>query len=176
MDYKKYIVTTTINMPTEATMQFLEMRDWQMIIVGDLKTPHEEYLKLEKEYPNLYYISPEEQERKYKDLSDAIGWNKIMRRNIGFCHAYNVGAELIASIDDDNIPHVFVRELEAYINYLQTKTAETKSPNPKQTLYFWEFRENLIEGIRYYRELFMDHNLTDAIKDLEKLENKLVSG
>jgi hypothetical protein len=78
-------------------------------------------------------------------------------------------------LDNDKIPHVFVRELEAYINYLQTKIAETRSPNAKQTLYFWEFRENLIEGIRYYYDLFKHHNLTDALKDLEELENKLVS-
>jgi hypothetical protein len=78
-------------------------------------------------------------------------------------------------LDDDKIPHVFVRELEAYVNYLKSKIAETKLPTAKQTLYFWEFRENLIEGINYYRTLFTKLNLADALDDLKKLENKLVS-
>lgn len=102
---KKFIVTTTISLPTEATKKFLAKKDWQIVIVGDLKTPHEEYFKLEKENSNLKYIHPSEQELDYKELSDAIGWNKIMRRNIGFCYAYKSGADIVASIDDDNIPY-----------------------------------------------------------------------
>lgn len=105
MECKKYIVTTTINHPTEATHKFLQRKDWSMIIVGDLKTPHDEYRSLEKEHSNLHYMPPEEQESNYKDLSDSIGWNKIMRRNLGFCLAYEQGAEIMASVDDDNIPY-----------------------------------------------------------------------
>ena len=86
-------------------MKFLQKKDWKMVIIGDLKTPHIEYSKLTMKYDNLTYIYPEGQEKLYKELSDAIGWNKIMRRNIGFCYAYEQGAELIASIDDDNIPY-----------------------------------------------------------------------
>jgi hypothetical protein len=33
-----------------------------------------------------------------------IGWNSIQRRNIGYIEALKYGAEIIASIDDDNIP------------------------------------------------------------------------
>jgi len=99
------IVTTTINSPTEATMRFLERQDWDMIIVGDKKTPHDEYHKLEDQYGRLEYLHPDRQEELYKDLSDKIGWNKVMRRNIGFCEAYRRGADIIATIDDDNIPY-----------------------------------------------------------------------
>ena len=105
MACEKFIVATTINHPTEATHRFLKKKDWQMVIIGDLKTPHAEYETLMKIHPNLHYMHPEEQEKDYKELSDAIGWNKIMRRNIGFCYAYRAGAQLIASIDDDNIPY-----------------------------------------------------------------------
>jgi hypothetical protein len=105
MACEKFIVTTTINHPTEATYKFLKKKDWKMVIVGDLKTPHSEYKNLMEIYPNLHYMTPEEQEKDYKELSNAIGWNKIMRRNIGFCYAYKASAGLIASIDDDNIPY-----------------------------------------------------------------------
>lgn len=101
----KYIVTTTINSPTEATMKFLQKKEWKMIIVGDQKTPHAAYRELEKLYPQLHYMDPQEQHLLYPRLSEAIGWNKIMRRNLGFCYAYTAGATLIASIDDDNIPY-----------------------------------------------------------------------
>jgi len=76
------------------------MKDWKLLVVGDLKTPHEEY---ENMY-NIIYLSPRTQESLYKELSDLIGWNCIQRRNIGFIHAYKLGATLVASVDDDNIP------------------------------------------------------------------------
>lgn len=101
----KYIVTTTINPPTEALLKYLKKKDWRSIIVGDLKTPHNEYSILERENENLTYLSPEYQENKYPDLSKAIGWNCIQRRNIGFVEAFNRGAEVMATVDDDNIPY-----------------------------------------------------------------------
>ena len=65
---KKFIVTTTIQPPTEATLKFLEKDDWTLVVVGDTKTPHEEYQKLD-----CVYLTPEDQESLSKDLSDAIG-------------------------------------------------------------------------------------------------------
>jgi hypothetical protein len=97
---KKFIVTTTIQAPTEATLKYAKMKDWTLIVVGDLKTPHETYNDLDG-----IYLSPDKQEQMYPGLSKAIGWNCIMRRNIGFIYAYENWADLIASIDDDNIPY-----------------------------------------------------------------------
>ncbi len=108
----KYIVTTTINPPTEATKLFAEKKDWKFIIVGDLKTPHNLYRVLEKRNPNVMYLSPEDQKKMYGKLSKSISWNTVERRNIGYVYAYNEGAEVIASVDDDNIPyHTWGREL-----------------------------------------------------------------
>lgn len=107
MKYKKIIVTTTINPPTEAIKKYLSFKDWFLIVVGDLKTPHKEFKRLEKKYKNFKYLDPEVQEKKYKRISDLIGWNCIQRRNIGFLEAYNMGAEIIATVDDDNIPYDF---------------------------------------------------------------------
>jgi hypothetical protein len=103
---KKYIVTTTINEPTIATKKFCKIaveKDFTFVIVGDTKTPHESYRKLENS--NIIYLSPEQQEDLYKELSDTIGWKSIQRRNIGFVYAYDQGADIIATIDDDNIPY-----------------------------------------------------------------------
>jgi hypothetical protein len=97
----KVIVTTTIYPPSKATKIFSKMNGWSLVIVGDLKTPHSEYCGM-----NCVYLTPEEQTRRYGDLSAAIGWNKIMRRNIGFVYAYHeLKADIIATVDDDNIPY-----------------------------------------------------------------------
>ena len=100
-----YIVTTTIHSPTEAILRFCEKDDWSFVIVGDLKTPHQEYYDLEKRYPNVIYLPPVTQETLCKELNNSIGWNTVDRRNIGFVLAHRVGADIIATVDDDNIPY-----------------------------------------------------------------------
>ena len=102
------IVTTTINPPTEALKRFTkwcEENDWVLYVVGDKKTPHEEWLGFELQHEdNVRYIAPEGQELISQELSDLIGWNCIQRRNFGFIAALRNGAEIIATVDDDNIP------------------------------------------------------------------------
>ncbi len=95
---KRVIVTTTINAPTEAIRRFDSMKDWHLIVVGDLKTPADYHLE------RGTYFSPSQQEKYDPQLSDALGWNSIQRRNLGFLMARELGAEIIATIDDDNIP------------------------------------------------------------------------
>ena len=100
---KKFIVTTTINSPTIATLKFIKIakRDnWHFVVVGDTKTPHEEYEKLD-----CIYLDPDKQAEMYPELSEIIGWKTIQRRNIGFVYAYDKGAEIVATVDDDNIPY-----------------------------------------------------------------------
>ena len=106
----KFIVTTTIQPPTEATLKYSENPDWKLIVVGDKKTPSQEYQNI-----NCLYLSPEDQEDLNKDLSDSIGWNCIQRRNMGFLYAYKQGAEIVATVDDDNIPYEFWGK-EIYVN------------------------------------------------------------
>lgn len=105
---KKFIITTTINNPTTATLKFCEIadnKDWIFVIVGDTKTPHDSYRALEKSFKNVVYLSPEQQDGLYPELSNVIGWKSIQRRNIGFVYAYEKGADLVATVDDDNIPY-----------------------------------------------------------------------
>lgn len=94
---KKVIVTTTINPPTEAIHKFQAMQDWDLVVIGDRKTP--EY-KLDRGI----YVGPEDQEKYDRALSDAIGWNCIQRRIIGLLWAHDMKADVVAVVDDDNIP------------------------------------------------------------------------
>lgn len=125
----KCIVTTTINSPSEATIKFANKKEWVFIIVGDIKTPHEEYRNLEKS-SNVIYLSPEDQEKKYKELSDILGWKTIDRRNIGFVEAYNIGADIIATVDDDNIPYDSWGE-----NLLVNKEVELDLYEPEENVF-----------------------------------------
>lgn len=106
---KKAIITTTINEPTKATFKFCkiaEQRDWTFVIIGDTKTPHHLYNELAATYgKHVIYVHPDEQEKRWPELSSNIGWRTIQRRNIGFLYAYEIGADVIATIDDDNIPY-----------------------------------------------------------------------
>ena len=43
-----YIVTTTIFSPSKALKLFENMDNWKLIVVGDKKTPHTEYIKNDK--------------------------------------------------------------------------------------------------------------------------------
>src|SRR6266536_45691 len=95
---QKVIVSTTINHPTEAICLFDAMKAWDLVVIGDLKTP--KGYKLDR---GCYY-SPEQQEKYDKSLSDAIGWNCIQRRNFGLLIAREMGADIVAVVDDDNIP------------------------------------------------------------------------
>ena len=96
---KKAIVTTTINSPTAALRRYSELSDWTLIVVGDVSTPHHEYESLD-----CVYLSPEQQESLNPALSKALGWRSITRRNFGFIEAYRMGAEVVATVDDDNCP------------------------------------------------------------------------
>ena len=47
------IVSTTINSPTTATLKFCKIaqdKKFKFIVVGDLKTPHQEYVDLSRKY------------------------------------------------------------------------------------------------------------------------------
>ena len=96
---KKFIVCTSINKPTLAVKKFDLMKDWNLVIVGDKKTPKNYKLK------NGVYLSPKKQEKIDKKLSNLIGWNCIQRRNFGILYAWKNGADIVAVVDDDNIPY-----------------------------------------------------------------------
>jgi hypothetical protein len=95
---KQVIVTTTINLPTEAVERFQSMGDWDLVVIGDKKTPRGYQLE------RGVYVTPEEQEQYDPALSDAIGWNCIQRRSFGLLWAKDMKADVIAVVDDDNIP------------------------------------------------------------------------
>lgn len=116
----KVIVTTTINPPTEAIEAFQALPGWDLVVIGDKKTPKEYCLK------RGVYVTAEETEKYDPALSDAIGWNCIQRRIFGLLWAHEMKADIVAVVDDDNIPlpgwgENLLVGTETEVNYYETE-------------------------------------------------------
>ncbi len=95
----KYIVITSINNLTEAVRKFAEVEGWHVVLVGDKKTPF-----IDK-YPNITFLSVEEQKKLGFELYNVCPFNHYSRKNLGYLYAIKNGAKFIADTDDDNIPY-----------------------------------------------------------------------
>lgn len=76
-------------------------------------------------------------------------------------------------ISVNNRPHVFIKELSIYINYLreQLNKESPTQEDGKRNKYYYSFYEELKNGIRYYRDMV---NSSDPI--LEDIGEKLEYG
>ena len=78
-------------------------------------------------------------------------------------------------------PHMFIKELQLYIDYLKEQLSENPQPDKKFVKYCTTFSANLLEGIAYYKELIkanetcpgwktlMERPLESARKEVEGL-------
>lgn len=85
-------------------------------------------------------------------------------------------------ISDSSRPNFFVKELKLYINYLGGLISESESNiSEKQINHFNNFRNNLNEGIEYYKTLFekykskYSHFKDDFHIEIEKLREELIN-
>jgi hypothetical protein len=81
-----------------------------------------------------------------------IAWfSKIFSLNEMVGHIY--GKNNVISRNDR--PHMFINELNMYVEYFRNKISENKTiENQRVTAQLKVFRENLIQGIGYYKNLF----------------------
>lgn len=102
--------------------------------------------------PNMAYFS------KKSTLSEMVG------------HIYG----RINLLNDTYRPNLFVKELGMYIDYFKKEINESiDTINEKKQKYFEEFKENMISGIEYYKELVEEMKEESEIyknKFLEELE------
>jgi hypothetical protein len=112
---KKFIIITSIFEPTEAVKKFAEIDGWQLVVVGDKKSPPS------WSYGNVVYLGPQDQERLPFQLIKLLPWNHYGRKMAGYLYAINEGAEIIADTDDDNIP------LDAWPSLSDTNKFQTLS-------------------------------------------------
>ena len=94
----KFIVITSIFLPTEAIEKFVKLKGWKVIVVGDKKTADD------WSYPGVIYLSPVGQQEVASKFAGLLPWNSYTRKNIGYLYAISQGARVIYDSDDDNIP------------------------------------------------------------------------
>lgn len=125
---KKFIVITSIFDPTEAVLEFSKKENYQLIVVGDKKTPENWYCN------NVDYISTIQQEVLEFELAKTLPYHHYCRKMLGYLKAIQNGAEIIVDTDDDNIPkrtwgfpefdgkHNYITENQGFINIYQLYT------------------------------------------------------
>lgn len=96
---EKCVIITTINKPTETIMKHIQNTEYDVIIVGDNKTP-DDYKDL-----NCIYLNISEQKKLFPELSDLLPYNHYCRKNLGYLYAIKKGYKIIYETDDDNIPY-----------------------------------------------------------------------
>lgn len=97
-ELKKAIVITSIFQPTEAVLAFAAMKDYNLIVAGDKKTP------VGWHCDNVEYMSIEKQNETGDHLNKVLPFNHYCRKMMGYLHAIAQGADYIVDTDDDNIP------------------------------------------------------------------------
>ena len=94
----KCVVITTINEPTETILKHIANPDYDVIIVGDNKTPNT-YHKID-----CIYLDINSQRIFFPQLHKLIPQNHYGRKNLGYLFAIKRNYEIIYETDDDNIP------------------------------------------------------------------------
>ena len=97
---KKAIIITTINNYQDTCIEhLLKSTDFEIIVVGDLKTPHDSYNN-----KNIIYLHPNDNNNSHI-LSKLLPYNHYSRKNIGYLYAIQNGFNYIYDTDDDNYPN-----------------------------------------------------------------------
>jgi hypothetical protein len=96
------LCTTTIHVPHTLHLLRKCSADVKFFVAGDERSPHQDIISNQAGLGAYTYLLPGQQE-KWK-CSAVIGWNTLARRNIAFLEALKWGADVIVSVDDDNIP------------------------------------------------------------------------
>jgi hypothetical protein len=107
-----WIVITSIYSPREDLINSFP-DDWSVVVVGDLKTPHESWKSVSRH--NFFYLSPDEQKDLFPEFSLILGFGTYARKNIGYLFAIMNGATSIWDTDDDT----YIRSAaQPYLNNL----------------------------------------------------------
>lgn len=93
-----FVVVTSIFPPTDGIRALAQLPDWQVVVVGDRRTPPDWAAE------GVTYLSPQMQDELAFESSALLPWNHYSRKMIGYLYAMSRGATVIAETDDDNIP------------------------------------------------------------------------
>lgn len=99
---KMALVTTTVHVP-EVLRLYREYTSAPFFVAADNNTPAAAF-EFCNRIDNCFYISAHDQVKLPWKTLRQLPWNTITRRNVAVLEALRWGAEIIVTIDDDNIP------------------------------------------------------------------------
>jgi hypothetical protein len=164
----KCVIITTINKPTETILKHIKNDDYDLIIVGDLKTPSD-YKDL-----NCIYLDVSKQKLFFPELSELIPYNHYCRKNLGYLYAILRGYKIIYETDDDNIPYDnFDEILKSYDikNFNMITGTENRWIN-----IFKYFTNNGYIWPRGFPLSLLKNNLVHQIKDSNFKKPSIING
>lgn len=155
---KKCIVITTINNPTNSILKHIDNCDYDVIIVGDTKTPSS-YKKL-----NCIFLDIQKQENLYPELSQLIPLNHYSRKNIGYLYAIQNSYDIIYETDDDTEPY---NNFDYFTNYI--KKYSFVSDSNKLWINYYKYFTNKFIWPRGYplSQINRKDNLIESISNLK---------
>ncbi len=92
------IVITSIFEPTEAVKRYAKLPGYQVVVVGDRKTP------LSWSCENAVFLPVDQQQSIGQELHKLMPFDHYCRKMLGYLYSIRNGADLIVDTDDDNIP------------------------------------------------------------------------
>jgi hypothetical protein len=153
----KCVIITTINKPTETILKHINNTEYDVIIVGDNKTP-DDYKQL-----NCIYLDIPSQKKLFPELSELLPYNHYCRKNLGYLYAIKKGYKIIYETDDDNIPYDNFDNILQY-NNIQMITEE----NNIWINIFKYFTNNAYIWPRGFPLSLIKNNPNYLIKDTDK--------
>jgi hypothetical protein len=117
-----WIVVTSISEPTSQIKNLANIKDFQLVVIGDKKTNQN------WNYNNTIYLSIKTQESLNYKTFTTTPFNSYTRKNIGYLFAIQNGAKFIYDTDDDNEPLVNLNEYFNFNKYDYGMIIDCKSP------------------------------------------------
>ncbi|EPB78428.1 hypothetical protein ANCCEY_02494 [Ancylostoma ceylanicum] len=86
-------------MPTTQSLRLANISGWELVVVGDTKTPKTWSWK------GVHFLGVEDQQRLGYRIVRNLPYRSYTRKNIGYLYAIERGAQWIYDTDDDNKPY-----------------------------------------------------------------------
>lgn len=124
------LVTTTINVPHVLKLYRALGPDVHFFIAGDRKSPDTEIVEFLQDIPGHTYYAIDWQYKLGFKTAKAIPENCIQRRNIATLAALQWGADVIVSVDDDNVPLGATYAVGSYFDHIEYAMSSDEYPAP----------------------------------------------
>ena len=163
---EKCVIITTINSTTETIKKHINNKEYDVIIVGDNKTP--DCYKNE----DCIYLDINAQKLLFPNLCDLIPYNHYGRKNLGYLYAIARKYKIIYETDDDNIPY---KNFDKILNFSKTENI-IKENGSNWINIFKYFTNNNNIWARGYPLSLIKTNSNYSIQESNNIKPAIING